>query len=304
MKHKKRLLLSKGLFNAYPSRIHAWFRAKGFPGEYSDSMTNYFKSKSGLSSGTPFDHINKTVNGLGFSGTLADQLRGFFTFKTGKQNPVDAENAFWDNTSLDFATAVPFVLVTSASKNAETSANATTAGVNTTGATLIVIATNTAPNTSTVTDSKSNTYTLIRSTAAGDGSLQKLFYCVNPTVGAAHTFTVNGATTFPAIAVLAFSGTISGLDQNNGAATLSPGSVTPAQDSEVLVSGLFTDNITGTPTCDNGFTVQEIKAHAGGVSYGIAIAYKIQTTKAAQAITWTATSTSATATSIATFKQA
>jgi hypothetical protein len=96
------------LFRARPALIKSWLVAKGYPGELTDALITYFQTKSGLTTGkTLFDHINKTVNAFGYSGTLGDQLRRFFTVKTGKENPVDAENSFWSNTSLDFSLTVP-----------------------------------------------------------------------------------------------------------------------------------------------------------------------------------------------------
>lgn len=72
----------------------------------------------------------------------------------------------------------------------------TTAAVDTTGSNLIVIATclyTAANGTGLPTDSKSNVWTEV-SANAGPAATLTVWYCLNPTVGAGHTFTYSQAT--------------------------------------------------------------------------------------------------------------
>lgn len=90
-------------FCGKPEKINRWMSAKGFTGTLSNSVINYFKSKSGIQSNNLYDHLRKTLLDLGYIGTIPDQLNSFFENKTGILNRDDAERYFWDNDSLDFS---------------------------------------------------------------------------------------------------------------------------------------------------------------------------------------------------------
>src|SRR5262245_51634543 len=103
----------------------------------------------------------------------------------------------------------------------------TTAAINTTGAKLITIViadtAGTAP-----TDSLGNTWTMGPSaTHAGSSMTLRLWYCINPTTGASHTFTAPGAS--PAIGVQAWNAASTpALDQQSaGNSAKQAGSITP-----------------------------------------------------------------------------
>jgi hypothetical protein len=68
----------------------------------------------------------------------------------------------------------------------------TTPAIDTTGATLIIIAAADDVAPSVPTDSAGNTWTPLTLWDQGTTMLVRLFYCVNPTTSTSHTFTVAG----------------------------------------------------------------------------------------------------------------
>lgn len=190
--------------------------------------------------------------------------------------------------------------------------NPTTSGLDTTGATLL-IAVVTYAGTVSVTDSNGNTWTAL--TAYSNTGVTSQIYYVNsntPTVGASHTFTLNGTGIAGAINVLAFSGTdATPYDgQQNGsnsasASSIQPGSVTPTANNYLIVTGFSGGNtFGGSATINLSYTITNQKALTGGTNYGTAAAYLIQGTAAASNPTWTLGSTvSNIASSIAVFQE-
>jgi hypothetical protein len=156
---------------------------------------------------------------------------------------------------------------------------ATTAAIDTTGATLIVVAIAYASSDAAgLTDSASNTWTaLTPQTAASTGTVQ-LFYCANPTTSATHTFTSSAQPIFgKVISVVAYSGTTSSpFDAQNGAATANPGTVTNTGGGQLLV-GACQDASGGGP----GYSTLtgccaanlQITGVAGGVHLGLGLAH-------------------------------
>ncbi|MBE3135528.1 MAG: hypothetical protein IMZ55_18830 [Acidobacteria bacterium] len=162
----------------------------------------------------------------------------------------------------------------------------TTDAIDTTGATLIVIAVGDRAEVviPVITDSKSNVWQQL--TEQKDAYARAaLFYCESPVVGSGHTFTATLAWGRNNIVVMAFSGA-GKYEAENGAtdaaSTGQPGAVSPLQDGEVVVSGICFV-ATGTASIDGGFTAY----NCPGVSVDGAGAYLIQTTKAAANPTWT-----------------
>lgn len=189
----------------------------------------------------------------------------------------------------------------------------TAAGINTTGASIIVIslcyyfARVSGP---TVTDSNGNTYTALTEYNNSTASAQRLYYCASPVVGSGHTFTVSGSGIFCSFYVSAFSGTAaSPFDVENGAGTssfsssLQPGSVTPSAANSLIVSGL---TIEGTPilAIDSGFSITDQSPYLPGMTYGGALAYLIQGAASPVNPTWSITGGANATASIAVFGQA
>jgi hypothetical protein len=181
----------------------------------------------------------------------------------------------------------------------------TTAGIDTTGADLIVVsvvvdtnaAGTTGANPPTITDSKSNGWTQITAQADGSGnsSATYLFFSHNPTVGSGHTFTCTTATV-PAgtITVQAWSGSAVGTvtDQNNAANTaattsLQPGSITPSQNNSLVVASFGGLNDAGdTQSIGSGFALSDQNTFVGRDHYAGAMAYLVQGSAAAINPTW------------------
>jgi hypothetical protein len=122
-----------------------------------------------------------------------------------------------------------------------------------------------------------------------------MYYCLNPTVGAAHAFTsAVGEVQDVCISVLAFKGVASfetGTAVNgttDGATTVQTLSVTPVKVGDLLVTGLLsTGNLTAPVTIDSGFTIADMLGNAP-YSVGVcALAYLISPDGASVAPTWT-----------------
>lgn len=199
-----------------------------------------------------------------------------------------------------------FAFVTKA-KAKGTSGTITTSAVNTTGADLIVAAVGSYFSSGTFSDSLGNSYTTILSEIAIGAVILKSRYCVNPTVGASHTFSINAG--YPCLCMAAFSGvkTTSPLDQTSSASSssvtsIAAGSITPTENNELVVSMHGVDGGSNAPTCGGGFTVTDSDYNAG--TEGSGLAYLIQTSSAAANPSWTWSGSCAAASIIASFKAA
>lgn len=207
----------------------------------------------------------------------------------------------------------PITLVTHTScTNAPT--GCTTPVVNTTGATLIVLAADfyVLGGAGTVSDSNSNTWIALTQ-FDGAGTSATLFYCAPCTVGAGQTFTISGATNYPVLSVQAFSGTTTTgtFDGNqNGATgsltTLQTGSVTPSEANALIVSSAAWISVSSA-TINSSFTRDDYNDYhsgADGSNVGGAMAWLVQTAATAVNPTWTLAATTTTTVNIAAFKPA
>ena len=91
----------------------------------------------------------------------------------------------------------------------------------------------------TVSDSKGNTWTGLTS-RVGAGAAQRLYYCLAPTVGTGHTFTVSGTSTAATIHVYAFFGVSSYHSESGATGSASPlasGSLTPSANGALVFTG-------------------------------------------------------------------
>lgn len=195
---------------------------------------------------------------------------------------------------------------------AAASAKQTTSAIDTTGADLIVLAIGSNASALTVSDSKGNTWTaLTNHNAAGPPSIgSRLYYCVNPTVGSGHTFTVSHS--YGAISATAYSGVgTSPFDQQNGATSvplvsaLATGSITPTENGELVIASLGVGKTASSIAIDSSYSIDTYVNPVSGVAYGVAIASLIQTTAGATNPSWSwGGGTSEAAASIASFKVA
>lgn len=174
--------------------------------------------------------------------------------------------------------------VTSAAANTHTSS-----AIDTTGANLIIVIIADDAGGGTLSDSKSNTYTLDKQ-SADTGPRVRTYRCLSPTVGTGHTFTLTGSAVYGALMASAWSGaaTSSVVDVDNQASsvstTISTGSVTPTQDNDLLIYGAGCGPTVN--SVDIGTLLQSVPG-VGGVNYGGGVGYQIQTTATTRNPTFT-----------------
>lgn len=155
-------------------------------------------------------------------------------------------------------------------------------------------------------DDGSNLWTPGTRIGVGDSELQ-FWWKRSPITGASHTFSVSATGTYPAIAVVALSGSAaSPFDAENGVKapgssnTIATGSVSPTEDNEILLAGYsgYSSAITG---IDSGFTILDTLTY-NGHHLVTGLAYKIQTTKSAENPTWSLSAFNVNAGGITAFK--
>lgn len=196
------------------------------------------------------------------------------------------------------------------SSNSCIGANCTTSATNMTGANLLVGCISDFSSNAALIDSLGNSYTPVYSTVSA-GAKGVLAYSQTTNVSSSMTFSLSGGS-FSSLAVMGFSGAVPNpLDQFTGTAatgnpvtTISPGSKTPTQANELLVSCLA---LNGTNTTTNiaiasPFTLGPVIEYISGANEGVAAAYQIQTVATAQNPAWTWTTPSDAVAGLATFK--
>jgi hypothetical protein len=185
----------------------------------------------------------------------------------------------------------------------------TTGSLNTTGASLLVVcfAGTPAGSLEAISDSLGNTWTEV-TRATGNGSRSSIWCAVNPTVGAAQTFSASASGGFPSIVVIALNGVTlsSPLDQESVNASsstvtfLTNPSVTPTQNNEICITTLCT-SAAATASINQGYTIDGTVAFSSGAHQGAALAYLIQTTAAATNPTWSSSASVYLSCAMATF---
>lgn len=203
-------------------------------------------------------------------------------------------------------------IVTSVLSESGDNNNVTSSSLNTTGASLIALVVSSSTGGDyTVSDSKSNTWSPLTAQNEGVQVGCRMYYAVNPTVGASHTFTVtknSGANLWPSVAVIALSGahTTAPFDAENGAVvslsgSLATGSVSPSENNEIVISGMaFSTNTSA--TVDSPMTMLHVAPSTA--NWGTGLAYEIQTAATARNTTFNAGGTSRIAAVTACFKAA
>jgi hypothetical protein len=201
-------------------------------------------------------------------------------------------------------TGAGYALV-SATAGFTNSSEADSPAMDTRGANLIICCVGSYASTSfTLTDSLGNTWTAL-TTYGGSAATCKLFYCLSPLTGSAQTFKVTGVFA-PTISIAAFSRSSSStFDVSNGSSgsgtSINPGSITPSQDNEIIITGVVADN-TSNSSIDSGFTIAAQASGQVGISVGSMISYKFQTSASASNPTATNSGAITMAVSIAAFK--
>ena len=194
-------------------------------------------------------------------------------------------------------------------KQGNSGGSGTSPSIDTTGASLIVayVADFTGSSPATFADSQGNTWTALTARPLTSNMRSQMYYCASPTTSASHTFSATGTNSFAAIAIAAYSGTAtSPYDQETGATTLTgtslaTGSVTPSENNELVIYGC---GYASSALSVSVGTMLDTAAIIGGTSYGIGLAYEIQTTATARSPSWSWSSSNSCSTTIATFKAA
>lgn len=193
-----------------------------------------------------------------------------------------------------FGARSAITLVSSVNKQYSNTRVASTS-INTTGASLIVVGITFMQSSGAhFSDTLGNTWTICTIyQGSGAQSGVTFYYCVNPTTSSAHYFSNGdggGISYYGGISVFAFSGTAtsSPKDQENGqylsppAASATPGSITPTQNDEVVLTTCMNYN-GATPTMPTGYTGFNWTT---GTAFAGGCGYKIQTTAAAENPSW------------------
>lgn len=169
--------------------------------------------------------------------------------------------------------------------------SATSSGINTTGATLLVAMKvwYSGAAEPSFTDSKSNSWSSdITTTQAGDMSL-KIYYSTPSSVGSGHTVSCSGSGVYCSVGLMGFSGTAtsSPADSTNYAGdhagsvnTRSAGNLTPSAPDYLFTYALAfaaTDTLTFDPVDTGpGGGIASQTTYSGGNAYRLAISYGIQ----------------------------
>ena len=189
----------------------------------------------------------------------------------------------------------------------------TTGTINTTGANLLVacVASH-GYSTPTLSDSKSNSWTLAASSVLYLDGHVHLYYSVPTAVGSGHTFTVSGQATLASINVTAWAGAAAApLDQAAGAGvpsgtSVQPGSVTPTQNGELLVTCLTNngDTSNSSRSINQDFIISGQIGENATVIHSVAVAgaYRVQPTATAANPMWSYSPDNRANAAIATFK--
>ena len=135
-----------------------------------------------------------------------------------------------------------------------------------------------------VSDSLSNTWTLVNKQIADGDVAVELWISFGPRTGNSQSF--RGSGEFPAIAAMAFSGVASGPDQNSSASKSSSGSITPTNAYELLISCMGTQQRSVTAV-NSPFTLLDQGALVSGpLAEGFGSAYQVQKTARSENATW------------------
>jgi hypothetical protein len=241
---------------------------------------------SSTGTGIAWETLSITIGMLPTSGTW--NFSGIFGSTPTFENNVTFENP----TAASSTSSTPTLKA-----QVTQSGGGTTSGINTTGATLLVVALAGYQGTPTISDNKGNSWTY--KTASGGTYEVQFAYCLSPNVGTGHTFTLTGSGIYPACQVYAFSG-VSAFDTSNQTAggSGSPaytGSITPSQTGDLIIvvaAGNATSGTVGiTATTPSGFAPinpSDGALQVSGTAVGIGTTYEVYNSTSAlnPYVTW------------------
>lgn len=174
-----------------------------------------------------------------------------------------------------------------------TSTGCTTDAVDTTGKDIICVFASWFGNGSaSISDSKGNTWSTNGKIYNGSSNAAlQLWWCVSPTVGSGHTFTITADYCSAGYVAAAGVNTADAFDQEITAtpassSTHQPGSLTPDQDNCLLVTAIGALG-SNNPIGVDGTYAEVLVANSSGNGLGLGIGYEAQTTATAANPTWT-----------------
>lgn len=206
------------------------------------------------------------------------------------------------------ALVISFAVKASATANCFASATTsgpggTTSPINTTGASILIVVTTSYVNWPFVSDSAGNVW---QTTATYNGGFNGLTYtqiwfAVPPTTNSSHTFTIqnNAGGAYPTANVYACSGThldhpyarVNGLLNSATAVVFQPGSVTPFETGDLVISAAGTNNQVATATIDSGFNTPVINNGNSGANESLVSSWISAPNTSVLNPTWTTTVT-------------
>lgn len=214
---------------------------------------------------------------------------------------------------MDTDTNMAISLVSSVEILGTGGSGGTSSPINTTGANLLVISLSVFNQAVTpiVSDSFGNTWLIAKFVYDTPNSFGTAFmYCLHPTVGAGHTFSIGGS--FGTGSAYAYSG-VSALDQSNGTTditggtTAQTGSITPTANGALILASMAS-SIDPSPstlpiTINDGFTMEFAEPYTNSNYFGSATAQLIQGSAAAinPTFSWPGTGTGVQETAIVSF---
>ena len=174
----------------------------------------------------------------------------------------------------------------------------TTTGINTTGANLLVVSISYYSNIGGVatltSDSKGNTWTALTNRADDCG--HRFYYCLSPTVGSGHTFTIgwNGSSIYPGVVIHGWSG-VASFDQETGATTastpnttLATGALTPGAANALVLAAIAVLDITAASMSVNSGLTQTLLDWVYNVNVTAATGWKVAAASSINpTFTWT-----------------
>jgi len=183
-----------------------------------------------------------------------------------------------------------FTLIAHTGAQSADGTSATTPGINTTGAALITAAiASIHGQTAPMSDSNGNTWTALTPRDNPSSPTLTIYYVVNPSVGAGHTFSANaggGSSRFPSITVTAWSGQAgSPFDVENGGfssgTSQDTGNTMPTATNSLLVAAAGHSEVFAS-SIDSGFTISDDENGASSLAFGNVMAYLVETSVVAQ----------------------
>lgn len=181
----------------------------------------------------------------------------------------------------------------------------TTSPIDTTGASILIVVTTGYGSWPFVSDSSGNAWQTTATYNGGfnNGTYTQIWFAAPPTTNSSHTFTIQDnpgpGGNFPTANVYACSGThldhpyarVNGLLNSATAVVFQPGSVSPFETGDLVISAAGTNNLVTTATIDSGFNTPVINNGRSGANESLVSSWISAPDTSALNPTWTTTVT-------------